>query len=79
MYAQARSMNMSLHEGTTDGTWKKANMNWCNASDLTAQVRSNMSGVWHGFNEVNPKITPDGISVSTPGYYDIEPIDNENV
>lgn len=78
-YPTARSRNANLMQGATDGAWKKANMNWCTDDTLTAEIRRNMSGVWHGFNEVNPKITPDGRSVSTEHYYDIEPIDNENV
>lgn len=78
-YAPARSCRDALMDGMTDGAWKRANMNWITSDDTTAQTRQFMSGAWHGFNEINPKITPDGRSVSTSCYYDIEPIDNENV
>lgn len=70
-YPQFRSCNADLKEGMTDGGFKKANMNWCTEDMLTAQIRKQMAGVWHGFNETNPKITPDGRSVSTLHYYDI--------
>ena len=78
-YPTQRSCNADLMEGMTDGTWKKANRDWETDDMLTAQIRANMSGLWHGFNELNPKILPDGRSVSTRHYFDIEPVDNENV
>jgi hypothetical protein len=78
MYAKPRSCNMELLEGMTDGTFKRANMNWCNASPETVAVRKQMSGVWHGFNEISSKMTPDARTTSA-GYADVTPADKENV
>lgn len=75
-----RSCNAELHEGMTDGGWKKAIMHRGGfvEGDL-AGVRRCMSGVWHGFHEAQPKWLPDGRQVSTQNYIDVSPMDLENV
>lgn len=78
--AEHRSWNQDMLAGATDGTWKKAVMDRGGIVEpQTSEVRKRMSGVWHGFNETQPKITADGRSVSTPYYQDITPQDSENV
>lgn len=79
-YAQARSCNADLEAGTTDGTWKKAVMNRGGVVEtMTTDIRRHMSGVWHGFNETNPKVAPTRGSVSTINYQYITPEDKENI
>lgn len=79
-YAQPRSCNASLHEGMTDGGWKKYAANRGGFTEPTsANVRKDMSGVWHGFHEKQPKVLPDGRVYPTPNYVDVTPMDPENV
>lgn len=78
-YAQPRSCRTELRVGMTDGKYKRANINWSNASDVTAQIRAQMSGAWHGFNDVQEKFTPGGVEFSDPYYCDVAPIDEENI
>jgi hypothetical protein len=79
-YPQFRSCNADLKEGITDGVWKKAAPDRGGEVEGTfAPVRKDMSGVWHGFNEKQPKIDQFGRSVSTGHYFDVTPMDSENV
>jgi hypothetical protein len=80
-YAPVRSCNASLHEGMTDSSYKKfAQDRGGFVEGITAAVRSDMSGLWHGFNERQHKALPDGtVSVATPDFAHISPLDMENV
>lgn len=79
-YAPARSCNAALHEGMTDSSYKKYAPNRGGFPEPTsASVRRDMSGVWHGFSEKQPKALPDGTVHSTPNYVDVTPMDTENV
>lgn len=74
MYAPARSYREELFEGATDGAYKKAVMNRGGFPEACfAPVRRRMAGVWHGFNEVQPKVLPDGRIVETQNYLSIRP------
>lgn len=67
--APQRSCNSELEEGMTDGTFKKVVMNRGGFPDeLTGAVRRQFDDIWHGIHEMNPKIGPDGLTVSTPYY-----------
>lgn len=73
-YAPSRSWRSDLHEGMTDGTYKKYAMNRGGfVEPCTAPVRRQMAGVWHGFNEVQPKILADARYTDTPNYLSIRP------
>lgn len=79
-YAQHRSCNMDLHRGMTDGTYKFAAPDRGGVvEDTFRQYRADMSGVWHGFNEIGTKMLPDGRSMNVPYYFDVTPQDKENV
>jgi hypothetical protein len=80
-YTVAISCNDALHEGMTDGAWKKYAMHRGGAivEGVSAGSRKCMSGVWHGFHEAPNKYLPDGRPCITPNYLDVTPIDPENV
>lgn len=79
-YPQFRSCNGDLKEGMTDGTYKKAAINRGGVvEDTYVPFRKDMSGVWHGMNEKQPKVLPDGRVISTGHYADVTPMDKENV
>lgn len=79
-YAQPRSCNMSLKEGYFDGGFKHYRPNTAGKiEDCTAGIRRQMSGVWHGFNELEVKYMPDGTPVKTPYFVSVTPQDDENV
>lgn len=79
-YPQARSCTVSLKEGMTDATYKHYRPNTAGiVEDTTAGIRRLMSGVWHGFNEVQEKCLPDGRPFNTPYFVSVTPEDEENV
>lgn len=79
-YPQSRSCNQDLHAGMTDGAYKRAAPNRGGILEHTScAVRQQMSGVWHGFNETQMKVLPDGRPDHPPYYHDIAPLDRENV
>jgi hypothetical protein len=79
-YAPWRSCNGALEAGMTDGAYKKAAINRGGFVEGDfAGVRKLMSGVWHGFNEVEQKFLPDGRPCVPPYYIDIAPVDEANV
>lgn len=73
-YTPARSCNADLWAGMTDGAYKKGAPNrgggYCDGQGeiehTTCEFRGEMSGVWHGFNELAEKRLPDGRLVKTP-------------
>lgn len=79
-YAPARSCNDALHAGMSDGAYKKFAPNrGGHVEGLTIGYRQRMSGAWHGFNEIQMKMLPDGTLCSPPYYGDVTPQDNENI
>lgn len=79
-YPTHRSARRDLHAGMTDGTYKKAAPNRGGVVEPTfTHARRQMSGVWHGFNETPVKVLSDGIEDHPPYYFDVTPIDDENV
>lgn len=79
-FPASRSCNADLHRGMADGTYKFAAPNRGGVvEDTFTAYRKDMSGAWHGFNEIQPKMLPDGRSVPTIDYFDITPMDKENI
>lgn len=79
-YPKLRSMGADWREGATDGGYKKYAPNRGGVVEpTTANIRSRMSGVWHGFHEDATKVLPDGTTCTTPNYHDVTPYDEENV
>jgi hypothetical protein len=79
-YATHRSWNKDMRAGATDGSFKKYAMNRGGVvEDTTAALRRLQSGVWHGFNETQTKVLPDGRVDQPPYYHDVTPQDKENV
>ena len=63
-----------------DGAYKQAAPNRGGVvEDTTFKVRRQMSGVWHGYNEIQEKVLPDGRTATTPYYTDVASNDMENV
>jgi hypothetical protein len=79
-YPVHRSCVRDLHAGMTDGAYKKAAPNRGGVvEDTTFHVRRQMSGVWHGFNDIQMKVLPDGRTDHPPYYTDVRAQDMENV
>lgn len=79
-YPQLRSCNDCLKDGILDGGWKHYRPNTGGiVEDTTAQIRRDMSGVWHGFRESHIKILPDGRPYISKNFVDVTPQDVENV
>lgn len=79
-YAPFRSCVSALHAGMTDGAYKKYASNrggWVEGVSIGYRVR--MSGLWHGFNEIQEKMMPDGRLDRPPYYGNVTPEDDENV
>lgn len=67
--------NRNMHAGMTDGTYKKAAPNRGGVVEPTfAAVRREMCGIWHGFNEIQEKVLPDGRTDNPPYYFNVAPI-----
>lgn len=74
-YANFRSCNDDLHRGMVDGTYKFGRPDAGGVVDpMTAEVRKQMDGIWHGFNETPEKVLPDGRKVRTIDYMDVSPM-----
>lgn len=73
-YNVTRSCNEDLWAGMTDGAYKKGAPHrgggYCSTQGeiehTTCYFRQQMSGVWHGFHELEEKMLPDGRTVKTP-------------
>lgn len=73
-YTAYRGYRADLFEGMTDGAYKKYAMNRGGIVEpCTAPARRQMAGVWHGFNEVQPKVLADGRYADTPNYLSVRP------
>ena len=68
MYAQARSMNAELSEGSTDGKYKKIVTNRGGVIDPATWENREDLNVEYGLHETNPKVAPDGLLHNTPDY-----------
>lgn len=80
VYPQSRSCNADLHAGMTDGTYKAYAINRGGVvEDTTVAVRRVMSGLWHGFSDLQSRILPDGTTATSLNYQDVTPQDKENV
>ena len=80
MYRKQRNYNTNLHMGVTESSYKLYAPNrGGEVESTTAQIRSQMSGAWHGFNETPVKVLPDGSTFHNPHYHDITPQDDENI
>lgn len=80
MYRQQRSYHQNLHAGMTDGAYKRSAPNrGGEVEDTFVAVRQQMSGAWHGFNETQMKVLPDGRIDHPPFFFNITPQDNENI
>lgn len=69
MYAYSRSMNADLHEGATDGKYKKViNDRGGIVEAATYHDRADLLGSWYGIHEKRVKTSPDGVSAPTPNF-----------
>jgi hypothetical protein len=61
-YAPPRSMNASLEQGMTDGSYKKvaADRGGFPEVDRRARDLADLDNVWYGFHECEVKVFPDG-------------------
>ena len=79
-YPQHRSCVQDLHAGMTDGAYKRAAPNRGGVvEDTTYSVRRQMAGIWHGFNDTDMKVLPDGRVDHPPYYANVASDDMENV
>lgn len=69
MYPPSRSMNADLHEGATDGKYKKVVQNRGGLVEgATWAERADLNDHWYGIHEKNPKTTGDGVVAPTPDF-----------
>ena len=69
VYAQSRSMNAELNEGSTDGKYKKViNNRGGQVEHATQFVRDDLNDIYFGIHETSVKERGDGRSVGTPNY-----------
>ena len=79
-YPKLRSCLASMYRGMVDGKYKFAAPNRGGVVENTyAPMRAEMSGAWHGFEETQPKVLPDGRIVSTVYSAPVAPMDRENI
>lgn len=68
-YAPPRSANKDLHEGMTDGCYKKVITDRGGFPEpCTAQMREDLSDIWYGIHEDRMKHLPDGRAEETPDW-----------
>lgn len=80
MYAPQRSCRYDLECGMGDGSFKKAAPNRGGQVEPTfARYRSQMSGVWHGYNELPVRVLGDGTVEHDKHNFPIRAQDMENV
>lgn len=66
-YAQPRSANAELHEGMTDGVYRKVNPDrGGDVEPTTYDMRRDLVDGWYGIHEQPVKMLPDGRSCRTP-------------
>ena len=69
-YGPTRSVNADLHEGLTDGSYKKVIQNRGGFVDKvsTARTRSTLNDRYFGIHETPYKTSPDGVNLPTPNF-----------
>lgn len=73
-YGPVRSANEALHEGLTDGKYKKVIQDrggW--PEGTTYAARRDLDDRWYGIHEVQPKMSADGIDLPTPNFVPTAP------
>jgi hypothetical protein len=74
MYPPSRSMLADLHEGATDGKYKKVVYDRGGmVEDLTYRERADLLDHWYGIHEKRDKMAGDGISGPTPNFVQTPP------
>lgn len=74
-YGPTRSANASLHEGLTDGSYKKVIQGRGGFPEHTTQAaRRDLNDTWYGVHEVPVKISGDGIDLPTPNFVPTAPV-----
>lgn len=69
VYANSRSMNAELNEGSTDGKYKKVINNRGGSVEHTTQFdRDDLNDIYFGIHEASVKVRPDSKTVGTPNY-----------
>jgi hypothetical protein len=62
-------MNRDLHEGATDGSYKKVVYDRGGiVEDLTWRTRADLYDPWYGIHEKQPKMAGDGVVGPTPNF-----------
>ncbi|MGW3273898.1 hypothetical protein ACWDFH_20860, partial [Streptomyces kronopolitis] len=68
-YATERSLTGDLHEGVTDGGYKKVVTNRGGVVEATTYAaRRDLDDRWYGIHEALVKHSPEGRPVCTPNY-----------
>lgn len=74
MPGYTRSMNADLHEGATDGKYKKVVRDRGGVVEgATWAERADLHDPWYGIHEKQPKISGDGVSAPTPDFVPTPP------
>lgn len=74
VYPLSRSMNADLHEGMTDGKYKKVVYDRGGIVETeTWKSRADLLSAWYGIHEKQPKVAPDNVVAPTPDYYPTPP------
>lgn len=76
-YGPVRSVNADLHEGLTDGSYKKVIQNRGGFVDksTTTRTRATLNDRYFGIHEAQMKTSPDGIQLPTPNYVPTAPVE----
>lgn len=73
-YGPIRSANAELHEGMTDGKYKKVVQDRGGYVEGTAQAgRADLDDLYYGIHETPIKTGPDGLRLPTPNYVPTAP------
>lgn len=68
-YGPTRSANAELHEGLTDGAYKKVVRDRGGFPEgTTYQSRRDLADTWYGLHETPVKVSPDGLPLPTPNF-----------
>lgn len=73
-YGPTRSVNAELHEGLTDGSYKKVIQSRGGFPEAaTHNARRDLDDRYFGIHETPLKTSPDGISLPTPNFVPTPP------
>ena len=73
-YGPTRSVNAALHEGLTDGSYKKVIRDRGGFPEGTTQAaRRDLDDTWYGIHETPSKVSGDGIDIATPNFVPTAP------